>query len=497
MTGSQLDLIRDRHQHKLVELVYRTMLGREPEDEAVTNYCKILADAGSIGSVVRAIQASEEYVDRIAATTRLSEATFAEDIGHIHSIGKSGAKLFLGTQKKKYLFNLSTSNHWRAHPVGIIRLERELAKYLTRYRNVEFVIWDKEKKALKKLAEEKIRNILSPKWCESGGKGFATYNPNDLDPLKGPAADVFISVGLDWDLSPVHDVVAYLRNRGTKAIMACYDIVPILFPDLVVRESLVQEFKSHFVEMAHGASRVMAISDASKRDLTQFWFDAKLEAELPPVKVVPLASYTTPSKLPVLSEKDNDILQYVLGRGEYVLYVSSFEARKNHKLLMNLWRELYAKRGDKCPQLVKVGMKGWGVDDLLNQIPRMSVYLGGKINWMQNVRDDLLQHLYHHCLFTVFPSLYEGWGLAASESLAFGKVCVVANNSSLPQATQGLMPSYHPLDYLGWKGEIEKLLDHPKHRLDLEQRIRKEYKHRSWDDFAADFCGELLTGDDV
>jgi glycosyltransferase involved in cell wall biosynthesis len=106
----------------------------------------------------------------------------------------------------------------------------------------------------------------------------------------------------------------------------------------------------------------------------------------------------------------------------------------------------------------------------------------------------LLAHLYHNCAFTVFPSLYEGWGLAATEALAFGKVCVVANNSSLTEATQELMPAYHPLDFLGWKGEIERLLDDLPYRQSLESEISLHYKHSTWNDFGKAFCDHLLAG---
>ncbi|MDR9778379.1 hypothetical protein RJJ65_38215, partial [Rhizobium hidalgonense] len=33
------------------------------------------------------------------------------------------------------VFNLTTSKHWKGHPVGIIRVERELAKYLATLKN--------------------------------------------------------------------------------------------------------------------------------------------------------------------------------------------------------------------------------------------------------------------------------------------------------------------------------------------------------------------------
>jgi glycosyltransferase involved in cell wall biosynthesis len=42
--------------------------------------------------------------------------------------------------------------------------------------------------------------------------------------------------------------------------------------------------------------------------------------------------------------------------------------------------------------------------------------------------------LFRNCRFTVYPSTYEGWGMPVTESLAYGKVCITSNTSSLPEA---------------------------------------------------------------
>jgi glycosyltransferase involved in cell wall biosynthesis len=243
--------------------------------------------------------------------------------------------------------------------------------------------------------------------------------------------------------------------------------------------------------MAQGSTKVWAISQATKRDLVRFWESARLEHDLPEVFSVPLGSYAG-ARLPTLNDHDRAVLRDVFGKGEYVLYVSSVEPRKNHRLMIDIWRELWAERGADCPQFVYVGMKGWGSGDMLQRVSRMNAYIGGKINGLHDVSDNLLAHLYQHCTFTVFPSLYEGWGLAATEALGFGKVCVVADNSSLGEATQHLMPAYHPLDFPGWKAEIERLLDDDTYRQSLEDRISDKYRSLTWNDVGERICRNMI-----
>jgi glycosyltransferase involved in cell wall biosynthesis/SAM-dependent methyltransferase len=400
---------------------------------------------------------------------------------------------YLVSNNKNFFFNLSTSHHWKAPPVGIIRVERELAKYLNNFLNVKFVIWDQDNACFNLLNLSQVSNILSDEWVDSTSLIYEKNNFQCEDSkIVFNDSDTFISIGLDWDLSPMHEIANSIKNPKVTSIFACYDIVPILFPEFCVRDNFDQLFKRHFVEMAHCGNKIFTISDSSKRDLTIFFEESKLEIDIPLLEMIPLASYSALDVLPELSGRNSEIISHVINSGEYIIYVSSLESRKNHRLLINIWRELYRERGDKCPQLVIVGMKGWGVNDLLQQIPRMPVYLAGKINWLQDVDDALLMHLYKNCSFSLFPSIYEGWGLAASEAMAFGKICVISNNSSLGQATQFLMPSFHHFDYFGWKNEIEKILDNNIYKADLEEKIRNNLSIRTWNSFSKNFCDQLL-----
>src|SRR5262249_11931898 len=86
-----------------------------------------------------------------------------------------------------------------------------------------------------------------------------------------------------------------------------------------------------------------------------------------------------------------------------------------------VWQRLLERHGTNLvPNLVFAGKIGWLVDELLDDL-EASGYLNGKIILLRNLSDAELQQAYHSCLFTVFPSLSEGWGLPIAESLAHGK----------------------------------------------------------------------------
>jgi len=74
-------------------------------------------------------------------------------------------------------------------------------------------------------------------------------------------------------------------------------------------------------------------------------------------------------------------------------------------------------------------MIGWGVGELISDLtldPASKVDLN-----VERVNDDELAFLYQRCLFTIYPSLYEGWGLPVAESLRTGKFCIASSTSSV------------------------------------------------------------------
>jgi len=75
------------------------------------------------------------------------------------------------------------------------------------------------------------------------------------------------------------------------------------------------------------------------------------------------------------------------------------------------------------PHLVCVGRLGWKSSSFISTLVETN-YLDGKVLLLRDISDTDLRMLYSHCLFTVCPTFYEGWGLPVGESLAMGKICV-------------------------------------------------------------------------
>jgi glycosyltransferase involved in cell wall biosynthesis len=123
------------------------------------------------------------------------------------------------------------------------------------------------------------------------------------------------------------------------------------------------------------------------------------------------------------------------------------------------------------------------VSDFLADV-RFDPRVAGSIEVLTNVSDEDLVWLYEHALFTVFPSLYEGWGLAVGESLANGKFCLASNAGSIPEVGGDLIEYLDPWDVPKWAERMAWYIRHPEELERAEKRIREQYVVPTWESTA-------------
>ena len=90
-----------------------------------------------------------------------------------------------------------------------------------------------------------------------------------------------------------------------------------------------------------------------------------------------------------------------------------------------------------------VGRWGWGAGDTRNAIARDPL-VKDSILHLRTIGDRQLEWLFRHCRLTIYPSLYEGWGLPIAESLAHGKLCLESGSSAMPDVGGDRLESFSP-----------------------------------------------------
>jgi len=254
--------------------------------------------------------------------------------------------------------------------------------------------------------------------------------------------------------------------------MTVHDLIPIY-----ARETCDQDTARVFEEFMQRALRhadhILSVSENTAADLRRY--TKSLQIPTPPITVTRNGS-SFGEFLPQL-EAEGDLLAADLP-DRFVLFVGTIEGRKNHLLMLKIWQRLIADSDDP-PHLVCVGRLGWKSSAFISALVETD-YLGGTIRLLKDISDTDLRMLYGRCLFTVCPTMYEGWGLPVGESLAMGKVCVSSDRASVPEVA-GEFGSYIDIDdFEGSLAAIRGMIaDEPK-RKRLEAKIRRGYKPVTW-----------------
>lgn len=293
--------------------------------------------------------------------------------------------------------------------------------------------------------------------------------------------DVLVNIGTSWWIPDYLSYVQYLqRERGVLYAPFMHDCIPLRMPE-TCSAGLVEDFEAWFHEAMRMADLVLANSEHTARDVAAF---AKAKTGYPaePHVVRLDARFDDgPQPGPVASARLDAITHARLAiHRPFALFVATIEARKNHIFVFQCWQALIERHGDAVPDLICVGKQGWLVEYTLNWL-RVHPQLAHRIRLVGTQSDLDLAALYRTAEFSVYCSHYEGWGLPVTESLCHGRVPIVPNHSSLPEAGGPFAIYYEPESRAGFCAAVEQVMDRAT-RSDLEGKIRARFKPRVWSD---------------
>jgi glycosyltransferase involved in cell wall biosynthesis len=298
------------------------------------------------------------------------------------------------------------------------------------------------------------------------------------------AADTLYIGGEVWTSPATVKLCKSAASKGANLIIFLYDLIPITNPQFTGHD-----FAKEFLEILSLPAHFIVATPFTLKELER----ARAERSLPKpsaLSVVPLADEFRGARRneSAVSPPPKGAARFA-GR-PFILYVGTIALRKNHMLLLSVWEELQAELGDALPPLVVAGRRGWKAEDVLRRLDNLQT--GNRIFFAEAPSDELLRWLYSACLFTVFPSVLEGWGLPVGESLWFGKACAASNSSSIPAAGRDLCLYFSPSEPEQMKAAIRSLLD-PAVRLSYESRIKSAHL-RTWVEVAYDIKDIISPG---
>lgn len=215
------------------------------------------------------------------------------------------------------------------------------------------------------------------------------------------------------------------RTPDLRAVGVIYDLVPLNLPQYSSEVTVKDYNKKSLNKAIRLYDHWLSISENTKKDLLDYTKKQDLELSKDAISTIRLGSDidvngpTNPLKIKGKELKN------------FVLCVGTLEPRKNQYLIYQAVKRSL-ELGKDLPTILLAGRSGWLSEDLAYML-KNDKSIKGKLLWRQQVDDRTMRWLYKNCMFTLYPSHYEGWGLPVAESLVYGKPCIAARNSSVPE----------------------------------------------------------------
>jgi glycosyltransferase involved in cell wall biosynthesis len=235
-----------------------------------------------------------------------------------------------------------------------------------------------------------------------------------------------------------------------RPVFFVHDLIPLTHPQFC-RAGEAARHQVRIDRMLQGA----AVVANSHYTLTQLQAYADSAGRIvPPACVARLAPPAQLAAVPALhaaespnSEKTGLPIN-LLGK-PYFVVLGTIEPRKNHALLLEVWRNLLQVKPNDAPHLVVIGQAGWDCAQLEAQL-RDTAAFNGHVHWVQRCDDASLLHWLRAAQALLFPSFAEGFGMPMAEALSVGTP-VIASDLAVYREFAGNVPLYlRPSDAPAW-----------------------------------------------
>ncbi len=273
--------------------------------------------------------------------------------------------------------------------------------------------------------------------------------------VKFRSTDIYFIFGAVWNKKSFLQKVATEKlDHGMQIGVFVHDAIPIFGENFVSYEAY-RNFSEYLEWIDTWADKIYCNSIFSKSDLVR----TNIVAKASEADVILLAHEFCANEDNGARGSGQDARHFVRVHcqqhhsDEFVICVGTIEARKNQAALVRAWADLARER--RMPVLILVGKFTHNAEPIRIILDRDRP----PVAVLENANDAMLAQLYRDCRFTIFPSLFEGWGLPVGESLWFGKHCLASKASSIPEvgADHAIYFDPHSVDDI--KNKIRDFLD--------------------------------------
>lgn len=356
---------------------------------------------------------------------------------------------------------------WRAwrggFPTGIDRVclaylchfaPRSLA--VAQWKGMQFVLSSRDSD---KLFKALVGNGTSARWRLAALAGSALFRCRRSAPKPGM---LYLNVGHTGLNDPA--LPRWISANGARAIYMIHDLIPITHPQYC-RPGESEKHVQRMNNALSSAAGVIANSQSSLDALAAYARQHGLQ--MPPS----IAAWIGGLQAPTIAEAKS------IGR-PYFVTVGTIEGRKNHLLLLEVWKQLVSDLGQQAPVLAIIGRRGWQAHQAHAILDRLGT-LKGHVIELNRCDDDNLAGWIRGARAVLMPSFAEGFGLPIIEALELD-VPIIASNLPVFREIAGAIPKYlDPQDASAWEQSVRSLAFGAPAR-DRGQAVPKRVQWPNW-----------------
>ncbi|MBV7453202.1 glycosyltransferase [Acidovorax sp. sif1233] len=279
--------------------------------------------------------------------------------------------------------------------------------------------------------------------------------------IEGLGDDVVTSVGLLFPAS--------------RTAVTLYDLIPLVEREKYLTNHVLEKHFFKKIDHMRNAGILLAISNYSKiegHDVGEFASD----------RIVNISSAVDSKFKPRLIsiEREQDLRDRFSIRQKFLIYVASFDSRKNQEGLIRAFA-LTSPDIVNNYQLVIVG-KGW--DEIYRRLKKIGKDSGLRddaVLFLGHIADEDLIDLYNLSSLFVFPSFREGFGLPVLEAMSCGVPAIGSNTTSIPEVLGRSDAMFDPQDTSAISAKLEKALLDQSFYESLKKHSLAHSKNFSWE----------------
>lgn len=336
---------------------------------------------------------------------------------------------------------------FRGKITGIDRVEIAYAEQLARTGGprTRFVAYDYWRGGFRMLPHEKTCALIrdfAPAW-RSGtmaqvrrralrALASSLFTARPVPAYGGAARPVYINVS-SHPLHLVARIGRMVERSGALFVPLVHDLIPLELPEYVP-PPWTRHHRARMQTIQDYADGIVSNSASTTDSL-------RAHVQGLPIATVPLGIRTPmpdPAAVPA---------------HPYFTMVGTIEARKNHLMLLHLWRRLVREHGAQAPHLFIIGRRGWENEQVIDLLER-SGELRGHVVETGMIPDGELARLVAGARALLMPSFAEGYGLPIAEAMALGVPVICSDIAAHREVGKGVPVCLDPLDALGWMRAI-------------------------------------------